>query len=104
VKRTFGYLSKLREGVVRICTEEPDFSAIPVKECDRFHTIYQGAEELINQNSPKPLGKSMLTTLFVDANLYHDLISGRSVTGILHMFNKTPIDWFSMLILDSPSV
>jgi hypothetical protein len=33
----------------------------------------------------------------VDANLYHDLISGRSVTGILHLLNKTPIDWFSKL-------
>jgi hypothetical protein len=27
----------------------------------------------------------------------HDLISGRSVTGILHMLNQTPIDWFSKL-------
>jgi hypothetical protein len=36
-------------------------------------------------------------TSFFDANLYHDLITGKSVTGILHMFNKTPIDWFSKL-------
>ena len=27
----------------------------------------------------------------------HDLITGRSVTGILHFINKTPIDWFSKL-------
>ena len=32
---------------------------------------------------------------FVDANLYHDLVNGRSVTGILHLFNKTVIDWYS---------
>ena len=32
-------------------------------------------------------------TTFVDANLYHDLV--RSVTGILHLFNKTVIDWYS---------
>ena len=38
-----------------------------------------------------------MTTSFVDANLYHDLVSGKSVTGILHFFNKTPIDWFSKL-------
>ena len=31
----------------------------------------------------------------MDANLYHDLIMGQSVTGILHLINKTPIDWFS---------
>jgi type IV secretory pathway VirJ component len=31
----------------------------------------------------------------VDANLYHDLVNGRSVTGIMHIFNKTLVDWFS---------
>ena len=34
---------------------------------------------------------------YVDANLYHDLVSGRSVTGILHKLNQTPIDWYSKL-------
>jgi hypothetical protein len=34
-------------------------------------------------------------TTYVDANLYHDLVNGRSVTGILHLFNKTVVDWFS---------
>jgi hypothetical protein len=33
----------------------------------------------------------------MDANLYHDLVTGRSVTGLLHFLNKTPIDWFSKL-------
>ena len=46
---------------------------------------------------PTPRGKRIVMTSFVDANLYHDLISGKSVTGILHFFNKTPIDWFSKL-------
>ena len=32
---------------------------------------------------------------FVDASLYHDLITGRSVTGILHLINKTPLDWYT---------
>jgi len=38
-------------------------------------------------------------TSFFDANPYHDLISGKSVTGILHQLNKTPIDWHSKLQL-----
>ena len=36
-------------------------------------------------------------TSFFDANLYHELISGKSVTGIIHQLNKTPIDWYSKL-------
>jgi hypothetical protein len=25
----------------------------------------------------------------------HDITSGKSVTGILHLVNKTPMDWYS---------
>ena len=31
----------------------------------------------------------------MDANLYHDWITGRSVTGVMHLLNKTPIEWFA---------
>jgi hypothetical protein len=31
----------------------------------------------------------------VDANLYHDIITGSSVTGILHLCNQTLIESFS---------
>ena len=37
----------------------------------------------------------MYLTSFVDANLMHDVITGRSVTGVLHFLNKTPIDWYT---------
>jgi hypothetical protein len=35
-------------------------------------------------------------TSYVDANLFHDMLSGRLVTAVLHFFNQTPIEWFSM--------
>ena len=44
---------------------------------------------------PEPKGKPVITTTYVDANLYHDLITGRSVTGILHWVNGTVMDWYS---------
>jgi hypothetical protein len=87
----------MRHGVIRIRTELPDYSVIPEKTYDWDYTCYEGAEELIPRDMPRPLGKEVQTTTFVDANLYHDLISGRSVTGVLHLLNKTPIDWFSKL-------
>ncbi len=97
VKRIIGYLSKMRDAVIRINTEEPDYSHIPDRIYDWEHTVYAGAKEEIPEDAPKALGKPVLMTSFFDANLYHDLISGKSVTGILHLFNKTPIDWFSKL-------
>ena len=97
VKRIYGYLSKMHDAVVTIRTEEPDYSDIPKKEYDWFYSCYRGAKEELPHNLPEPRGKGVTTTSFFDANLMHDLISGRSVTGVLHMFNKTPIDWFSKL-------
>ena len=97
VKRIFGYLSKMRHGVIRIRTEEPDYSDLDKKEYDWFYSCYGGAKEEIPDDAPRPLGKRVVTTSYVDANLYHDLISGKSVTGILHFFNKTPIDWYTKL-------
>jgi hypothetical protein len=45
--------------------------------------------------APKPLGKPVVLTHYADANLYHDMVCGRAVTGILHFINGTPIDWYS---------
>jgi hypothetical protein len=45
----------------------------------------------------RPLGKEVQTTTFVDANLFHDMISRQLVTGILHLLYKKHIDWYSKL-------
>ena len=97
VKRIIGYLSKMRHAVIRIRTEEMNFSDMPCKEFDWKYSVYGNPKEEIPSDMPTPRGKRIVTTSFVDANLYHDLVSGKSVTGILHFFNKTPIDWFSKL-------
>jgi hypothetical protein len=55
--------------------------------------MLQGAKEEVPDDAPPPLGKRVVFTAFVDANLYHDLISGKSVTGIIHCANQT-IDFF----------
>lgn len=51
--------------------------------------------ELKPEDAPDPLGKRVTVTTYVDANLYHDLLTGRSVTGILHLVNKMPAQWYS---------
>jgi hypothetical protein len=97
VKRIHGYLLKFKHGVVRIDTSEPDFSNIPHRKFDWANTHYFDAKEEIPDNIPKPLGKPVVMSHYVDANLYHDLVNGKSVTGIIHMWNNTPVDWYSKL-------
>ena len=86
-KRIYGYLARMEHAMIRVRTKEPDYSALPVQEFEWAHTIYGDA--------PSPLGKHVTLTHYFDANLYHDMLTGRSVTGILHLMNKTPIEWYS---------
>ena len=44
---------------------------------------------------PKAKGRKVVITMFADANPYHDKVTGRLVTGLIMMLNKTPIYWFS---------
>jgi hypothetical protein len=94
-KRVYAYLSKMKHAAIRIRSEEPDYSDIPKFDYDWSQTIYGNVKECKPHDAPTPLGKHVTLTHYVDANLMHDVTTGRSVTGILHMINKTPIDWYS---------
>eukprot|EP00977_Amphora_coffeiformis_P003124 scaffold582_cov147-Amphora_coffeaeformis.AAC.1 len=60
-----------------------------------METVYGTPPEEVDSKAPTPKGRMVCTTSFVDANLMHDVITGRSCTGILEFLNQTPIDWFS---------
>jgi hypothetical protein len=85
----------MRFASICVRTEEPDFSDVPNLEYDWTHTVYDNVKELLPKDAPEPLGKYVTLFHYVDANLMHDITSGKSVTGILHLVNKTPIDWYS---------
>ena len=58
-------------------------------------TVYGDVKEVIPSNAPPPKGMAVRTTTYCDANLMHDLVTGRSCSGIEHFVNQTPIAWFS---------
>jgi hypothetical protein len=95
VKRICGYFSKMRYGVIRIRAEEPDYSDLPDMQYNWLRSVYGELTEVLPTNAPPPLGNHVTLTHYVDANLMHDVITGRSVTDILQLANKTPIDWYS---------
>lgn len=88
-------MAKFKDSAIRIRTEEPDYSDLPDPEYDWTYTVYGDAKEMIPEDAPAPKGKYVTITSYIDANLMHDMATGRSVTGILHLLNKTPIDWYS---------
>ena len=95
VKRIYSYITKMKHATIRVRTEEPDFSGLPSEPYVWDYSVYGNVQEDIPKDAPEPLGNYVSTTHYVDANLFHDIMTGRSVTGILHLFNKTPMDWYS---------
>ena len=95
LKRVYGFLRKFKHGAIRVRTGLPDYSEIPHVTYDWMYSVYGQVNECLPTDAPAPLGKNIIVTTYVDANLYHDLLNGRAVTGVLHMLNGTPIDWYS---------
>ena len=67
-------------------------SYLPDQNFDWAHTVYGHLQEIIPNDIPDPLGKTVTTTTTVDASLTHCLATGRSGTGCWHFANHTPID------------
>ena len=45
-------------------------------------SVYGDSKKTLAHDAPIPVGKSVLMTNYIDANLYHAILIGRSVTGI----------------------
>ena len=96
IKRVCGYVRKFIDFKIRFRVDEPDMSAFNTTNgIDWSKTVYGEHGEEIPHDAPKPLGKSVTLIHFFDANLMHDVLSGKAVTGCLHFANKTPIMWYS---------
>jgi KUP system potassium uptake protein len=95
VKRVCGYLRKYPDAAIRFRTGIPNYDGIEIPKHDWMYSVYGEASEELPPGMPTPKGKPVRTSSFVDANLMHDLTTGRSATGIIHLVNQTPIEWFS---------
>ena len=80
----------MRHAGIMIRTGEPDYSDVSDLEHDWSRSVYGEVTEVLPHDAPEPLGKYFTLTHYVDANLMHDIVTGHSVTGILHMVKKTP--------------
>ena len=91
MKRLCGYLSKTKQYAIRYRAELPDYSHLPVQQFDWERPVYGKEVEGISKYAPDPLGNEVVTTTFLDANLMHDVLTGRSDTATLHFFNTNTL-------------
>jgi Reverse transcriptase (RNA-dependent DNA polymerase) len=100
LKRVYGYLRKFKHGAIRFRTGMPDYSELEEVQCDWDYSIYTDNMDGDNNDYkptdlPPALGGTVITTTYVDTNLLHCLVTGRSSTGILYLVNGTPFNWYS---------
>jgi hypothetical protein len=95
VKRILSYLKTFPKGRVITDTSYPDHSIYPVEENSNWMEFYPDASEEIPTDLPPEKGPRVRMTVYVDADHAHDLVTRRSIAGVLVMINNTPIRWIS---------
>jgi hypothetical protein len=95
LQHIYGYLQKFHSASMRVSTSKTDLSTYQDIDHDWAYSMCGDVEELIPVDIPEPLGETVVLLHYADANLYHDLITGRAVSGMIHFINQTPIEWYS---------
>ena len=95
--RVFGYLKKWSKGSIVIDPKYPDHDQFDVADYNQWREFYPDAEEMIPDDDyrPEPKGPKVRTTVYKDADHAHDLVTRRSVSGVLLFINNTPVKWNS---------
>jgi len=92
--RIFAYLKQFNRPMLVFDDSEPKFSHDGIHVCD-WSSIYPDAHEQIPSNAPEALGRSVITTCYVDADHAGCKSTRRSHTGVLIYVNCAPIVWYS---------
>jgi hypothetical protein len=91
--RLFGYLKHNAKHRIKQDLEEPIYEGLNFIEHE-WKEYYPEAMEEIPKDTPVAVTKGVKITAYVDASHGCDLITRRSVTGILLCINKTPVKWY----------
>jgi hypothetical protein len=93
--RVFGYLKHHRKFRIEFDSTEPDYSVLEFVKHD-WQDLYPGLQsDMPDDAPPAKTDEEAYITCYVDASHACDLLTRRSVTGILLFVNKTPVKWYS---------
>jgi hypothetical protein len=95
VKRILSHLKTFPKGRVIIDTSYPDHSVYPIEDHSNGMEFYPDASEEIPKDLLPEKVPRVRMTVYVDEDHAHDLVTRRSITGILVILNNIPIRWIS---------
>ena len=94
--RIFGYLEKNYKLSIYMDPRRPNLSGIDFKyDTSEFLEYYRDAEEQLPRKFPRPRGRSVVTTAYVDASHGANKVTRRSHSGYILFVNRAPVKWFS---------
>jgi hypothetical protein len=93
VKRLFGYLKNHAKTRIAFDASDPNLEGLVFRK-DDWTEHYPDAEEDIPKDAPEPLTRPIQTSIFLDADHAHNLVTRRSVTGCLLCIGKAPYYWY----------
>jgi hypothetical protein len=91
---TYRYLLVMKHASIRVRTEEPDSHDFSDNVHDLTYFAYIKVEKLQPIDAPEPLGNHVMLLHYIDADLLHKIGMGKSATGIIHLNNMIPMEWY----------
>ena len=95
MKKLFGYLKGHVKGKIVFDTRKMDISHAQFVDAAPWKQTYGDVQEELPPDCPEAKMKPIDTTVYFDASFACDLLTRRSVTGIIVFFNSTPMRWVS---------
>ncbi len=93
-KRMLGYVKAFNKGKLLFDTNFPNHADLAfVKQ--NWDEFYPGIKEELPPDMLESKGKPVRITVYVDADHAHDVVTRRSVSGMILFLNNTPIRWVS---------
>ena len=92
LKRIYSYAIMTKDYEIRFRTDQPDYSFLHDPDLEWTYSVYGNVQEILPDDMPEPVGKTVITTTTMDANMNNCLATGKSLTTCLHFVNKTPVD------------
>ena len=91
VYNIFAYLDKHLESNLVFDDKKPEIDESVFTKTNWSDSVYETELPAAPPNMPEPLGKSVVISVFVDADHAGNVITRRSQTGILIYVNNAPI-------------
>ena len=61
-KRNYSYAIRTKDYAIRFRADQPDYSLLPDQDFDWTYSVYGDVHEILPDDIPEPLGKSVVTT------------------------------------------